>query len=259
MTRRPSYRDLEPGEELALIQRYQAGDSAAGGLLLEAHGGVIYNLARRYFHTGLDREDVKQEAKIGFLEGVKRFDPTENVKLATYAMWWVWNHLQIAVRDTSKLIRLPRKVRDVLLKSALRGEQAPEAPGAGSVPSAEVARADSTVWMVAHRPVSLDDVNPHTRDSLGDRLPSHELTPEEQLAELEERAAVAKALAELVEELPSALGRDTIRRRFLAEEPETLQAIATTRGCTREYVRQVEAKSMGLLRRRATARGLGAA
>jgi RNA polymerase sigma factor (sigma-70 family) len=255
MKLRHTYREIGAEEELALVQRYQAGESCAGGVLLEAHAGLIHNFAKRFFHTGLEREDVKQEAKIGFLEGVKRYDPAEGVKLTTYAMWWVWNHLQIAVRDTSRLIRVPRKINDAVLKSAAHGgDVAGVLAERGFLHAEEIADAAAAVW--SRRPVSLDDVSGHTRDSLGDRLPSEAPTPEDQMADAEERAHVSAMVAELVDGLTSALGRETIRRHLLADEPETFQEIADTKGCRRQWIQQVEAKALDQLRRRATSRGL---
>lgn len=56
-----------------LIQRGRDGDPEAFAALFRLHRPRIFALARRYFAPGSDRDDVIQEATIGFFKAVRDF------------------------------------------------------------------------------------------------------------------------------------------------------------------------------------------
>ncbi len=254
MSRR-THRQIDPEEEFGLVTRYQGGDNAAGARLLEVHSGFLRTMVRPYERAGLEFDDAEQEARLGFLEAVRRFDVAHGVKLITYAGWWVRDALQRATRETVRLVRLPRQANDAMVAAHRLGEDlAPSAlVHAGRMKNEATAVAASSVW--SKRPISLDaHADGNHRDTVGERLPTSSPSPEEEVAEAEEHAQARQTAADLLATLPPGLAREVIRRRWLVEEPETLQDIATTHGCTREWVRQVEEKTMAKLRLRAGAR-----
>ncbi|MFZ1124203.1 MAG: sigma-70 family RNA polymerase sigma factor [Candidatus Baltobacteraceae bacterium] len=56
-----------------LLQRARDGDSEAFAALFRLHRPRIFVLARRYFAPGSDRDDLIQEATIGFFKAVRDF------------------------------------------------------------------------------------------------------------------------------------------------------------------------------------------
>lgn len=74
--------DCPSNEELAL--RIQAGDRQAAELLISQNEGYITDLAMDYV-SWCDLEDLKQEGAMALLEAAKRFDPSYETKLLTYA------------------------------------------------------------------------------------------------------------------------------------------------------------------------------
>ncbi|MDR3638872.1 MAG: sigma-70 family RNA polymerase sigma factor [Isosphaeraceae bacterium] len=83
--------------ESAAALRRDGRDEARERMLL-AHDALALWVARRYRHSGLDPEDLAQEARLGLLRASERFDPERGVRFATYAPWWVRRTLQAALR-----------------------------------------------------------------------------------------------------------------------------------------------------------------
>src|SRR5207247_60272 len=77
--------------------------------LVTANRGLIYTVARRYSCRSLTREDLFQEATIGFLSAVDRFDPTLGVRLSTFAVPCMHHAIQDAIDAGDRVIRLPGK------------------------------------------------------------------------------------------------------------------------------------------------------
>jgi RNA polymerase sigma factor (sigma-70 family) len=173
-------------------------------------------LAREFRHTGVSREDLEAEGRIGLYDAALRFDPGRGVQFMTYASWWARRRMQTFVAHHARVVRRP-----------------------GSRPASGRRRED----------VSIDDaVGAGTEQLWRDVLADDNATPP--LASLlahEQRSVVAS----LARELPP-LWHTILSRRFGldGEPPMTLAAIGDALGLSRERVRQIEAKSLVRLRRR---------
>ena len=93
-------------EEVDLAQRSIAGDRAALARLISAHRRFVVKIARKYRNYGLPMNDLVQEGTIGFIQAVKRFDPSRDVRLNTYAMWWIRASIQDHVIRSWSLVRV---------------------------------------------------------------------------------------------------------------------------------------------------------
>lgn len=86
-------RRLTKAEGQELVRLAQQGDQAALVTLMEANVGLIHRAANDYFYRsatrrkGLDLEDLVQVAKMGFVDGVMRFDLGHDVYPMTYIVW----------------------------------------------------------------------------------------------------------------------------------------------------------------------------
>jgi len=81
---------LTQQEEVALGHRLQSqGDLAAAGQLVLSHLRLVVSISRQYMGYGLPQGDLIQEGNIGLMKAVKRFDPTQGVRLVSYAMHWI--------------------------------------------------------------------------------------------------------------------------------------------------------------------------
>jgi RNA polymerase primary sigma factor len=68
---------------------------------------LILKIANSYSGKGLSVDDLIQEGVFGFLHAIDRYDPNKNVKLGTYATWWVKQKITRALSNKARLIRLP--------------------------------------------------------------------------------------------------------------------------------------------------------
>jgi RNA polymerase sigma-32 factor len=79
---------LEEEQSLAKRLREQ-GDLRAAGQLVLSHLRLVVSISRQYLGYGLPQGDLIQEGNVGLMKAVKRFDPTQGVRLVSYAMHWI--------------------------------------------------------------------------------------------------------------------------------------------------------------------------
>ena len=64
-------------------------DLDAAGRLVMSHLRLVVSVSRQYLGYGLPHGDLIQEGNIGLMKAVRRFDPTQGVRLVSYAMHWI--------------------------------------------------------------------------------------------------------------------------------------------------------------------------
>ena len=79
---------LEEEQEYARKFRDESDLEAAGKLVL-SHLRLVVSVSRQYLGYGLPHGDLIQEGNVGLMKAVKRFDPTQGVRLVSYAMHWI--------------------------------------------------------------------------------------------------------------------------------------------------------------------------
>ena len=77
-------------EEKALALRYvEQKDMAAAKSLIQANLWLVVKIARDYQNAAKNLLDLIQEGNMGLMEAVKHFDPLREVRLPSYAAWWI--------------------------------------------------------------------------------------------------------------------------------------------------------------------------
>ncbi len=69
--------------------------------------------ARRFVRRGLDRADLEQVGAIGLIKAADRYDPGQRAPFEAYAWLLIVGELMHYVRDSERLLRAPRGVRDL--------------------------------------------------------------------------------------------------------------------------------------------------
>lgn len=69
--------------------------------------------ARRFMRRGLDRADLEQIGAIGLIKAVDRYDPAQRAPFEAYAWLLIVGELMHYVRDSERLLRASRGVRDL--------------------------------------------------------------------------------------------------------------------------------------------------
>ena len=55
---------------------------------------LVIAIAGRFRNFGLPSGDLIQEGHVGLLEAAARFEPSREVRFATYATWWIRASIQ---------------------------------------------------------------------------------------------------------------------------------------------------------------------
>ena len=98
---------LTAEEERDLATRLQAdGDLNAARQLVLSHLRFVIHVARGYSGYGLPQGDLIQEGNIGLMKAVKRFDPTMNVRLVSFAVHWIRAEIHEYILRNWRIVKL---------------------------------------------------------------------------------------------------------------------------------------------------------
>jgi RNA polymerase primary sigma factor len=241
-------------DEVRLAKRVEQNDMAAKSALIEANLRLVVSVAKRYQGRGLTLLDLIQEGNMGLIRAVEKFDWRRGFKFSTYATWWIRQSMTRALADQSRTIRIPVHMVERLNKVArarrelsqeLERDPSPEEIGAKvDMPSDKV----EELLKMSQDPVSLQapvgvgedtaEFGDFISDEAGDR-------PDE----LVSKALRDEDVQELLRGLPQRERRVIELRYGLDPEgPMTLEEIGKKVGLTRERVRQIEVKTLQMLK-----------
>ena len=88
-------------EEAELLQRLD--EEEVRSRLIERNLRLVVYIARRFENTGVGIEDLISIGTIGLIKAVGTFQPTKNIKLATYASRCIENEILMHLRKISSL------------------------------------------------------------------------------------------------------------------------------------------------------------
>ena len=94
---------LSREEEISLMHRVSQNDNIARSTLIERNLRLVVYIARKFENTGISIEDLISIGAIGLIKAVNSFDPTKNIKLATYASRCIENEILMVLRKTNRL------------------------------------------------------------------------------------------------------------------------------------------------------------
>jgi len=93
---------LTPEEESKYIKMYEDGDEEAKNILIERNLRLVACIAKKYFTSGIDSEDLISIGSIGLIKAISTFDHTKGIKLATYAAKCIENEILMFIRKNVK-------------------------------------------------------------------------------------------------------------------------------------------------------------
>ncbi len=98
---------LNRDEVIELIERANEGDDNARNEVIERNMRLVISIASKYPNCGIEVDDLIQEGVFGVMKAVKKFEKERNTEFSTYATWWIRQSISEAIRNTSRLVRLP--------------------------------------------------------------------------------------------------------------------------------------------------------
>lgn len=246
---------LGADQEYMLAKRYrETGDLAAAHELTTSHLRLAAKVALSFRHYGLALADLISEANIGLMQAIKKFDPDKGFRLATYAIWWIkasvsefilksWSLVKIGTVATQKrLFYNLHKIKSRLGlydETALNEETADKISKILGVSKKDVLEMEQRLSGDSSLNTTLSsDSSTNYQDMLIDDRDS----AEEQLGEYQDLIIKKKLLEEALLAL-SDREQEIVKKRFLTDSPETLEALGARFGISRERVRQIETKA----------------
>ena len=101
------YKTLTREEEHDLAIKAQQGDEAAVSKLIQSNLKFVVKIATRYQNRGLSLSELISEGNIGLIKAIEKFEADKDIKLISYAIWWIKQRIMQAVAEKSSLIRVP--------------------------------------------------------------------------------------------------------------------------------------------------------
>lgn len=230
-----------------LVRRWrEQGDERARDRLLSMHMPLVGWVASRY-PVRLGKEDILQEARIGFLRALDTFDPDRGVSLATYARYWIRAYVhRYLLRTWSIVPRFTTHDKRRVFFGATRARRALGIREDDERSLRRVARQlkvrPEVVREVEHGRQLRDEGLETQSDDPRDRFAS-ELPGPEEATDTAERARILR------ERLPAALDlldereRMIFLARFDPDEALPLEVLGKRLGITRERARQLESRA----------------
>ena len=94
---------LDAREENRYIQMLAEEDSQkARSILIEHNLRLVVYIAKKFDNTGIGVEDLISIGTIGLIKAINTFNPTKNIKLATYASRCIENEILMYLRRNNK-------------------------------------------------------------------------------------------------------------------------------------------------------------
>ena len=97
---------LTQPEEQALARSFREGDLSAGHRLVTSNLRFVVKVSYEYRSYGIKMSDLIQEANIGLMKAVQKFDPDKGIRLISYAVWWIRAYIQNYILKNWSLVKL---------------------------------------------------------------------------------------------------------------------------------------------------------
>jgi len=249
---------LSKEKEKALATRLREDeDLEAARDLVMAHLRFVVHIAKGYTGYGLPLNDLIQEGNVGLMKAVKRFDPSYDVRLVSFAVHWIRAEIHEFVLKNWRIVKVATTKAQRKLFFNLR-----KAKKTLSWLSATETEAVAKDLGVSASEVNEMEKRLHSRDAIFDPTPDADdernFTPAAYLPSPDADPAILVETADWNTDasarMASALetlddrSRDILEKRWLTDDKATLHELAAEYGISAERIRQVEANAIKKLR-----------
>jgi RNA polymerase primary sigma factor len=260
----PEFRDKLEAHRSEIVKHFeQIRDRTrqATNHMIQANLRMVVSVAKGHIGWDVPLPDLIQEGNIGLMQAVQKFDHRRGFKFSTYAIPWIWQAINRAVNDQSRIVRLPGHLVDALTKLARAKNSLSQKLGRpptekelASETGLPLKKIESLLKLGSSGPVSFEtpvgDEGSQLGDFIGDRA----------IPDPEEEATASLLKAKLSRTLESLTPRERriIELRFgLGNEySRTLEETGTELGLTKERIRQIEKEALAKLRHPSNSREL---
>ena len=270
------YKPFTREEEEEVFRRLQENDPEAPELIFKANAKLVPFVAKKLYpaiadNASMDMDDLISAGNLGLLKAIFRFDPSKGFRFSTYAYHWIFSFIERTIANEANPVRLPVHMQEKIrkLKNLEKSTESKQGRELTIKEKENLARkvfvsdqeynnynqcrsvTDTVSLNSLVSRSSGDDSDTELIDFVGN---DDRMCPEQEYYHAALREEMDNALNKC---LPKR-NRDILRMRFGFDtgRPMTLEEIAAQYGITRERVRQIEAKSIRILRRDRKIRGM---
>jgi len=249
---------LSKEDEQTLAGQYRDGENLdAARELVMAHLRFVVHIAKGYTGYGLPLNDLIQEGNVGLMKAVKRFDPTYDVRLVSFAVHWIRAEIHEFVLKNWRIVKVATTKAQRKLFFNLRKKKKTLA-----WLSAAETKAIADDLGVSEKEVTEMEKRLHSRDAVFDPTPDlddeRNFTPAAYLPAPDSDPAKQVETADFNNDastrMHSALNilddrsRRILEERWLTEDKMTLHELADEYGISAERIRQLEVNAIKKLR-----------
>ncbi len=260
---------LSAADERQLLVRWRdEGDTSARQRLVECNMRHVVAIARRYRRYPVAFGDLIAEGSLGLVIAIDRFDVSKDVRLVTYASYWIRAYVFQAIIKEWKRgktgLGMTRsktffKIRKLLAAQiAQYGERGPNLAAMARDLDVSVSSLQDMLGYLETHDVSLDgDWNGEGEwpGRLHDRMADARPCPES-VASADEYRSVMHSVIERALRCLDERERLVASSRLMDDEPRTLAELGRTMGVSRERARQIEVRARLKLNRALKREGL---
>lgn len=217
--------------------------------------------ARKFSRYGLPKEDLVNEGVIGIMHALDKFDLKKNLRLATYASWWIRAAMQDYILKNWSIVRMASTAKQKSLFFGLNRIKKLIAKSSNNIISdikiddiAKSLKVKDKIVIEMESKLALGDKSlneNYSDDSNNDllsNLPDNRPNPEDIVAAMKDNKSRAKWLYQALDTL-SNREREIVSRK-LYDKTLTLEKISNKIGVSKERVRQIENRAYQKLNRK---------
>lgn len=227
------------------------GDSYAKKRLIEANLRLVVSIARLYKNSKIPLLDLIQEGNIGLMTAVDRFD-YKGSKFSTYATYWIKNAISKAISEQKSIVRLPYYI--TIMINRIKRFRNNFILNFNKEPTDEDIKQEFNITdevlqcikNIQTNPISLNihNYNDEEEEELGNFISDNKGNPFDEVNNKLDLQILKMSLREILTKEQYYI----IYKRYLDDNPSTLEKIGNTFSITKEGIRRKEQRAKNIIK-----------